>query len=94
MRKTFGKGIGVSCPGLLLRTVRVGGPQGGPEKGTTQRTVDQFIVPSKGLDPVAYLPAAAALFGQEVPVGQVEFLRKAWSCSLPSPCISDDQGNG
>lgn len=44
----------------------MGGLQGGPEWGTIQCTVDQSIVPSRGLD----LPAAAVLFGQEVPAGR------------------------
>ena len=75
--KTFGLEIGVSNPGLLSWTRRVGEPQGGPVRDTAQSTVDQSIVPSKGLDPSVCLPAAAVLFGQ---VRFLEFL-------IPQPGI-------
>ena len=55
---------------MLPWTVRMGGLQGGPEWGTIQCAVDQSIAPSRGLNPGVYLPAAAVLFGQEVPAGR------------------------
>lgn len=51
---------------------------------TAQCTIVQSIGPSKDFGPGACLPAAAALFGHEVLVGQVVFLEKAWPY-FPTP---------
>lgn len=75
-RNTFGVRNGVSCPELLSWTVRVGGPQVSPVRGTAQCTTVQSIGLTKDLD-----PTAAALFGYKVLVSQVGFLGMAWPYS-------------